>query len=54
MILNKGKLVKKERDTTNSLVIQARDVHQVGAVHQGAARDVHGHCCAGGEPRGDG
>ena len=34
--------------------MQARDVHQAGAVHQGVARDVHGHRCLGREPGRDG
>ena len=33
---------------------QARDVREAGVIHQGAPRDVHGHCGLGGEPGGDG
>ena len=35
-------------------VLQTRDVHQAGAVDQGAARDVHGHRRPRGEPGRDG
>ena len=35
-------------------VLQTRDVHQAGAVDQGAARDVHGHRRLGREPGRDG
>ena len=33
---------------------QARDVHQAGDLHQGAARDVHGHLRPDREPGRDG
>ena len=33
---------------------EARDVHQAGAEHQGAARDVHGHLRPDREPGRDG
>ena len=33
---------------------QARDVCEAGVLHQGAARDVHGHRSPGGEPGRDG
>ena len=34
--------------------MQTRDVHQAGAVYQGAARDVHGHISPHREPGGNG